>query len=194
MIRPSARHFTVALSLIVVAGCAGDAAGARPSHLPPDKQARQDHYDRDREAARRNEHPRSEDGPPPTPTPSAGATDEGDGGFAHRRAGKGTIVETGDSGPPTTKAEFVFTNEWYAEDATQVVSIYAGARRANEAQGVLLVNVFDAGEKHLVRWFVVPTPTAGGIARVVSATGANLTIEGSAGGRWVFDADALAFR
>jgi len=173
---------------IALGGCAGLATGAKPSsNLPPEKQARESQYEADKNAGKANEHGRSED-----PTPAAAeSNDVPKSGFPTKSAGDGTIVETGSSGPPGTD-EFSWKNEWYVKSANQVISVYAGSRKADPKQGILLVTVWNADESQLIRSLVIDTPRAAGAVHFVGGQGKVAKILAADGTFFSFDASALA--
>lgn len=185
------RLLVLALAVSGIAlGCAGVAVGARPStNLPPEKQAREDRYASDQAAGKANEHPRSEDGGPPSDDPN----DSPRSGFPTTQAGDGTIVETGRSGPPGT-SQFVWQNEWVLKTSDRVLSVYAGSRAADPRKGILFVTVWTADESTLLREITIDTPRVAGTVRFVRGHGKLATLLAADGTEFDFDAVSLAFR
>lgn len=185
------RMLIVAFAIAVAAsGCAGLAVGAKPSTaLPPEKQARENHYASDAAAAKGNEHSRSDDGPPPSDDPN----DSPKSGFPTKPAGDGTIIETGHSGPPGT-SQFAWQNEWVLKTAGQVISVYAGSRVADPRKGVLFVTVWSADESTLLRQVTIDTPRAAGAVRFVRGNGKHAIVQATDGTEFDFDALSLAVR
>jgi hypothetical protein len=176
------------LAALLLSGCAPIAVGGGPSQLPPDKQAREDRYASDRATGRAREPRRGED--PAAPGPEA--SEEGTSAFPTRPAGNGTIVETGEQGPePST---YAWRNEWFIRTRSQVISVYAGALRADPSQGVLLVSVFDASEAHLLRSVVLKGPGRAGALRFVGGVGDRASLAASDGTGLEFDPATLGLR
>ena len=175
---------------LAVGGCAGLASGAKPSSdLPAEKQSRENQYETDQSAGKANQHSRSEDtGQAPEVTNDVPVS-----GFPTRPAGNGTIVETGDSGPPGTD-EFEWKNEWYLKTPTRLISVYAGSRRAAPAQGVLFVTVWTADESQLLQSLVINTPRVAGAVHFVGGQGVVAQILATDGTSFSFDASLLAVR
>ena len=178
-----------ALMLVSVAGgCAGLATGAGPSAgLPADKQVRADKYASDAAAGQSNQQARVVDPAPPSDDPN----DTPKSGFPTKAGGDGTIVDTGNSGPPGTQ-DFIWQNEWYVKTPTQVISVYAGARKVSPSQGVLLVSVWTPDESKLVRSMLIDTPRAAGSVRFVSGKGKIASLQATDGTSFSFDASALS--
>lgn len=175
---------------LALGGCAGLASGAKPSSdLPAEKQSRENQYQADKNAGKANEHSRSEDAGQAPQAPNEVPVS----GFPTKPAGDGTIVETGDSGPPGT-AEFEWKNEWYVKTPTQVISVYAGSRRAAPAQGVLFVTVWTADESELLQSLVINTPRAAGAVHFVGGQGDVAQILANDGTSFSFDSSQLAVR
>ena len=180
-----------AIALAVsLTGCAGLASGARPTTLlPPDKQAREDHAASDQAAGKANEHPRSQDGPPPSDDPN----DSPKSGFPTKKAGDGTIIETGHSGPPGM-TQFAWQNEWVLRTADQVISVYAGSRVADPRKGILFVTIWTADESTLLRQVTIDVPRAAGAIRFVRGNGKHATLAAADGTEFDFDALSLDVR
>jgi hypothetical protein len=194
------RKLSLALGVLLVpvlSGCAGFASGADPANpVPLEKQARESHYAADKAAgeaaeAAQGQHIQPGDLGPPSDDPK---DTTGISGFITKVAGDGQIVETGNAGPPGT-SDYVWQNEGVVTmDGGGVISVYAGARKADPKRGVLLVTTWDQGQGHLLKSFTLTTPALDGSVRFIAGVGKTATLLAADGSTFTFDADSLSVK
>ncbi len=166
------------------------------AELPAEKRAIvQDEYQKCLEAAKTPSSLRESKPMPDTPK-----LIEYESSIFRRKAGNGTIVETGFSAFPSS---YWIKNQWYSEQNGQQISVFAGAQRSDlgggqslekPLPGLLIVEVNEPGGKIFPdergEYF---TPQKVGPVRIVDAGGMKLTLVAENGTVFVFDVSTRQF-
>jgi hypothetical protein len=103
-------------------------------------------------------------------------------------AGAGTIVESGLA--PLPGALYTIENRWFERRAGGELIVYAGARRQDPAQGLVVVRPSRAD---LGPAGVYLTQTRAGSVRVVRAVGERLQLQAATGATFTFDLPGRRF-
>jgi hypothetical protein len=165
--------------------------------LPSDQQAMVQHeYQKCLEAVKTPPSLRESKPLPATPKPI-----KYESSLIRRKAGFGTIVETGFSPFPLY---YLIKNQWYSDQTGKRISVYAGALRGDPSlggkslgkplPGLLIVEVDEPGGKIFADergeyW----TPEKVGPVRIVDAEGMNIYLAAEDGTNFIFDVSTRQF-
>jgi hypothetical protein len=182
----TARRLLIAVALLLVSVSTVtlvDATGtSAQGRLPPEKQAMLERESLELAAARKAPLPSKT-----LPNPAGAKPDAPRlAPLTRTLAGQGSIVETGLA--PFSSA-FLVENHWYESRSTGQVIVYAGARRTDLSQGILVVVVSDALNQN----GSYLTPSRVGAVRVIAANGERLTLAASNGTEFTFDVTSRQF-
>lgn len=106
-----------------------------------------------------------------------------------RSAGNGIIVETGNV--PSPLPGYVFENQWYTEQGSERITVYAGS---GGQRGAVVVETTPAGQPGTGagQEIYIP-PVYSWPLRIVDAEGEHLTLATRDGGRFIFDVASRQF-
>jgi hypothetical protein len=99
------------------------------------------------------------------------------------------IIEDGES---PFSASFVFKNRWQQVVGGQRIIVFAGSKKSDPSQGVVVVWEISTDQVNSVN-NVYPTSIRDGALRIVAATGLRLTLAGAGGRPFYFDAPSRQF-
>jgi hypothetical protein len=116
-----------------------------------------------------------------------------------RRAGAGTILETGLAPFPSY---YRISNQWYMEKGGKIIRVFAGAQKGDGAKnldkpwpGILIVVVSTTDNNNYFpsEGGTYQTPVRAGLVHIVDANGMRLTLVSESGQVFVFDVSTREF-
>jgi hypothetical protein len=84
-------------------------------------------------------------------------------------------------------------NAWQGEVDGRLVTVYAGARAGDSAQGVVVVVALERGNTARFSQDALATPSRSGAVRVVAAHAPLITLQATSGAAFTLDVTALRF-
>ncbi|MBI4497919.1 MAG: hypothetical protein HY689_08490 [Chloroflexi bacterium] len=144
--------------------------------LPPEKQALEERYARDRATARQTPKDHQQGPPPQTP--------------GQRPLRPRGLIEHGQA--PFSSQDVVVRNQWQDEVNGAWVHVYAGALAGDPEQGMVVV-VTESADGMLGTAHRYPTPNQSGAVRIVKAEGTTLVLVAPGGPPFTFDVQSGTF-